>query len=93
MIKRISMWKLRDASQADEMKQKLLSMRNRVGALYDIEVGVNLSTHASAYDIVFVGTFLNQDAVREFEVDEYHKEVGEFVSSLRVDRKVVEFEC
>ena len=87
------MWKLRDASQADEMKQKLLSMRNRVGALYDIEVGVNLSTHASAYDIVFVGTFLNQDAVREFEVDEYHKEVGEFVSSLRVDRKVVEFEC
>lgn len=93
MIKRISMWKLKDINQANEMKERLMSMRDRVGGLHDIEVGINVPPHASAYDIVFIGTFLDGDAVLEFEHDVYHKEVGEFVSSVKVDRKVVEFEC
>ena len=87
------MWKLADPARAGEMKEKLLSMKDRVDALLDIEVGVNESQHGSAYDIVFVGTFLDRDALRRFESDEYHKEVGLFVTSVRVDRKVVEFEC
>tara|TARA_B100000965_G_C18900236_1_gene459961 strand:+ start:143 stop:406 length:264 start_codon:yes stop_codon:yes gene_type:complete len=87
------MWKLTDPERAGEMKEKLLSMKHKVDELLNIEVGVNESQHGSAYDIVFIGTFLDRDALRRFESDEYHKEVGSFVASVRVDRKVVEFEC
>ncbi len=93
MIKRVSMWKLKDGNQAEMMKEKLLSMRGRVQSLQDIEVGINKSPHASAYDIVFIGTFLDKSAVQNFEDDDYHKEVGKYVSSVKLDRKVVEFEC
>ena len=93
MIKRISMWKLKDVSHLAEMKAKLLSMRDRVDSLHEIEVGINETSHPSAYDIVFVGTFLDKSAVKSFELDEYHKEIGNFVSTVKIDRKVVEFEC
>ena len=86
------MWKLAEPERAEEMKEKLLSMKNAVEALQDIEVGVNESKHASAYDIVFIGTFPDREALHRFENDEYHKEVGAFVSAVRLDRKVVEFE-
>ncbi|RLT89216.1 MULTISPECIES: Dabb family protein [unclassified Ketobacter] len=93
MIKRISMWKLADPACAEEMKGKLLSMKNTVDSLQEIEVGINESQHESAYDIVFIGTFSDENAFQRFENDEYHKEIGSFVSSVRLDRKVVEFEC
>ncbi len=93
MIKRISMWKLKDPGNCEEMMERLLSMRTRVDALKDIEVGINNTPHNSAYDIVFIGTFSDKEAVRQFDADKYHKEVGALVSSVKLDRKVVEFEC
>lgn len=93
MIKRISMWKLKDVSLASEMQTKLLSMQGQAKGLHNIEVGVNTSNHPSAYDIVFVGSFLDADALHEFENDPYHKEIGNYVASVRLDRKVVEFVC
>lgn len=91
MIKRISMWKLNDKTQAVEMKSRLLSMASKVPSLNSIEVGINESAHHASYDIVFIGTFLNKQALSEFENDDYHKQVGEYVASLRSDRKVVEY--
>jgi len=93
MIKRISMWKLTDIALADDMRAKLLSMGGKVAGLVDIEVGINNTEHHSAYDIVFIGTFSDREALRHFECDEYHKQIGEFVSKVKLDRKVVEFEC
>lgn len=93
MIKRISMWMLTDIAYADDMREKLLSMRGRVAGLVDIEVGINNTEHHSAYDIVFIGTFSDREAICQFEADEYHKQIGEFVSQVKLDRKVVEFEC
>ena len=93
MIKRISMWKLKDKALASAMKDKLLSMSGNVSSLQDIEVGINESTHSSAFDIVFIGTFKGKAELEAFEKDDFHKQVGEFVNDVRVERKVVEFTC
>ena len=93
MIKRISMWRLKNGSDAEEMKEALLSMKGNVSSLLDIEVGVNISSHKSAYDIVFIGTFADKDALLEFESDQLHVSVGSIVSKLRDERVVVEYEC
>lgn len=93
MIRRISMWRLKNRIYAEEMRDALLSMRGKVKSLSDIEVGVNISSHNSAYDIVFIGTFADKAALLEFESDEFHKSVGSLVSELRDNRIVVEYEC
>ena len=93
VIKRISMWQLKNGNDAEEMKKALLSMKGNVNSLAEIEVGVNVSSHQSAYDIVFIGTFADKDALLEFESDEFHKSVGIVVSKLRDNRVVVEYEC
>jgi len=93
VIRRVLMWRLKNGSDAEEMKEALLSMKGNVSSLLDIEVGVNISSHKSAYDIVFIGTFADKGALLEFESDEFHKSVGGLVSKLRADRVVVEYEC
>jgi len=93
VIRRISMWQLKNGDDAEEMKEALLSMKDNVSSLSDIEVGVNISTHKSAYDFVFVGTFADKEALLEFELDEFHASVGRLVSTLRDSRVVVEYEC
>ena len=87
------MWKLSDITLAERMRDELLSMRGKAAGLNDIEVGINETEHHSAYDIVFIGTFSDRAALCQFENDEYNKQVGEFVSKAKLDRKVVEFEC
>ena len=85
------MWKLKDKTLASAVKDKLLTMRGNVPSLLDIEVGVNESNHSSAFDIVFIGTFKDKAELESFEKDDVHKQVGEFINDVRVERKVVEF--
>ncbi len=92
MIKRISMWRLKDKIEVERMKEALLSMEGQVSSLLSIEVGVNLSSHNSAFDIVFIGTFANADSLAEFENDRFHLSVAKLVGSLKDERVVVEYE-
>jgi len=87
------MWKLNDKSDAEEMKRALLSMKGQVACLLEIEVGINVSTHQSAYDVVFIGSFADDQALLEFESDEFHKGVGNTISKLRDHRVVIEYAC
>ena len=92
MIKRISMWLLNNKSDALKMEKMLRSMEGKVPSLYSIEVGVNTSSHKSAFDIVFIGVFSSADKLAEFEEDSFHKTIGEEVSKLTLKRVVVECE-
>jgi len=74
------------------MKDVLLSMAGKVTSLASIEVGINTSNHHSSQDIVFIGTFVNTDALAAFEKDSFHLSVGEFVGALKKDRVVIEYE-
>ena len=92
MIRRISMWQLKSKKDANEMKTALLSMKGKVKYLSEIEVGINISTHKSAYDIVFIGTFTSREALEKFEVDIEHKKVSALVTKLRKNRVVIDYE-
>jgi len=75
------------------MRDLLLSMKGQVSSLQAIEVGVNTSAHKSAFDIIFIGTFANTEALVEFEKDSFHKSIGEVVGRLKQERVVVEYEA
>ncbi len=86
------MWRLNSSNDAAEMKTKLLSMSGNVSSLHHIEVGINKSKSLQAFDIVFTGTFVNWAALREFENDPFHKNIGSWVSNAKKERYVVDYE-
>jgi hypothetical protein len=92
MIRRIAMWRLKDQSQAETMRSKLLSMIGEVPSLEGIEVGINKSNSPAAFDIVFTGSFASWSALREFEVDPFHKVISAWVSNAADVRHVVDYE-
>jgi len=85
------MWRLKNLSEAQRMKDALLSMQGKVPSLSSIEVGVNTSNHSSALDVVFIGSFENTSALAEFDSDEFHRSIGQLVGSLKEERVVVEY--
>lgn len=91
MIKRIAMWKLKNKEEAQNLANAIHSLKDNVMSVIDIEVGVNISTSASAFDLVFTATFENMDKLKEFEKDDYHKEVSAKVSAARETRVVVDY--
>ena len=79
MIRRVSMWKLKNTNKAEEMKTIPLSMKGKVLSLFDIEVEINISSHQKAYDILFLGTFKNNAALIEFDTDNFHQDVANWL--------------
>jgi len=92
MIRRVSMWKLKDSDEAEKMKDALLSLKDNISSLASIEVGINSSISSSSFDIVFIGDFKNKQDLELFEKDVLHKSVGELVAKIQEKRVVVEYE-
>lgn len=94
MIKRISMWKLKPECGETElatMRRMLESLPAKINAIESVEVGINVSTSESSFDIVFSATFQNASALKEFESHPFHREVGKYVDSLKARRYVVDY--
>lgn len=92
MIKRIAMWKLRDRAEAKDLAVVIHSLKGNVPSVLDVEVGVNINSTKSAYDLVFTATFKSSGKLKEFEEDAYHKEVSAKVSAARESQVVVDYE-
>lgn len=77
MIKHIVCFKLSDTSDEmlDKTKRILLSMKENVPTVRDIEVGVDFLGSPRSFD-VFLGVVLDsREALDEYQNDTYHVEV------------------
>ena len=94
MIKRISLFRLKRQGTEDTKRvvDALLSMKDTVPSLMDIEVGVNFSDSAEAYDVVLIATFKDIESLRKYEQDPFHLSVKEIVVGLKEKRAVVDYE-
>ena len=77
MIKHIVCFKLKDTSE--EMLNKtrlvLMSMKDNVPTVKDIEVGVDFLRSPRSYDIFLAVTLDSREALDEYQKDTYHVEV------------------
>lgn len=93
MIKHIVCFKLQNNSdeKLEETKNILLSMKNNVKLLKDIEVGVDFLHSARSYDVILQVTLENKEQLDEYQKDEYHCNVvkkymhAHTISSVAVD--------
>ena len=96
MVKHIVCYKLKDSGKdfKEEVAQRLLSMKGKVPAIKDIEVGRDFLGSERSYDIALVITFETRAELEAYKKDEYHCSYvkpfmhSSFLSSVSVDYEI-----
>lgn len=94
MVKHIVMWKLKEDNKlenAQKIKKSLEALNGAVEVIKSLEVGVNYNSSPAAYDVVLVSEFENDEALSIYQTHPKHIAIGEFVKSVSIDRKVVDY--
>ncbi len=91
MVRHIVFFKLKDLNSKEEVKEKLLSLKSHVKVVQNLEVGLNFSEEARAYDISLIVDLKDKDSLTIYANDKYHKEVINFIKTKAIDTKVVDY--
>lgn len=93
MVKHIVFFKLKnkDEKVAEALKAKLLSLKEEIDLLKEIEVGINFKESDRAYDVALVTTFANERDLAAYATHPYHLKVLDYIKSVASDTKVVDY--
>jgi hypothetical protein len=93
------MWKLKNFAEGankDEnallVKTKLEALRKKIKCIKLLEVGSNITTSPSAYDVVLYSEFDTVEDLNKYKTHPEHKKVGDFVSKVRLERKSIDYQ-
>lgn len=92
------MWKLRGPSpeekrtQAEQVKAALLGMMGKIPGMSHVEVGIGSASGEQEADVVLSSTHDSWQALADYQQHPAHEPVKQLIGSLRVERRVVDFE-
>jgi len=99
MIKHIVFWRLNinaygndQQTNAQILKEKLLAMQTKVKGLLKIEVGFDFSNEKDSCDVVLYSEFENKEALHQYQIHPDHEEIKKWLSQVRYERRVVDYE-
>lgn len=99
MIKHIVMWRLKEyaegnskAENAKIIKTKLESLKGVIEQIRNIEVGININNSHQAFDAVLYSEFDSIEDLNLYKNHPEHRKISEFVSKIRNERVVVDYE-
>ncbi|MBN2522940.1 MAG: Dabb family protein [Bacteroidales bacterium] len=97
MIKHIVMFKLHDKNNNKEenikkLKDKLDKLKNKIPEIKRLETGINISLRSSAFDLVLIADFNNQDDLDKYRVHTDHQEVLAYLETVKEEVIVVDYQ-
>lgn len=99
MIRHVVMWKFKDEAEGKSKQENLEKVKSMLDALpakidqiNSFEMGMNVKESDAAYDAVLVSTFNSLEELEEYRVHPEHVKVSQYVSKVRTNRAVVDFE-
>ena len=99
MIKHIVMWKLHDEAEgftkrenAERIKKELESLKEKIEQIRHLEAGINRNSSPAAFDVVLYSEFDDWDSLEIYQKHPAHEQFKEFLTPLRSDRVVVDYE-
>lgn len=99
MVKHIIIWTLKkdfsDAEKreaAQKIKSGLEGLSGKIPGMTEVKVNIDLLTSSSG-DVMLDTTFVDEDALKAYQVNPDHLAVAAYVRSVVSDRKCVDFEC
>ncbi len=100
MIKHIVMWKLKDSHNGeskseiiDHVKNMLEELNSKISEIVELEVGINFNPSDAAYDVVLYSTFNSGEDLDTYQKHPDHLNVAGYISEVRTERAVVDYEC
>ena len=94
------MWKLKNFAEGaskDEnallVKSKLEGLKKKVKCVKTLEVGLNIMESPTAYDVVLYTEFDTVEDLNKYKTHPEQKKAGSFVTKVRLERKVIDYEC
>jgi hypothetical protein len=99
MIVHIVFWRLHEHANgkskrdnALEMKRRFEALRGVIPGLLRIDVGVDFAAGEQSSDVALYTEFESRAALDGYQAHPAHKEVAAFVTDLRTERRVVDYE-
>ena len=100
MIKHIVMWKMLDNTEVHgtkavacaKGKALLEGLLGIVPTILKAEVGINLNTDPTSFDMVLYSEFSDWAALEEYQEHPEHKKVAKFIGEIRSARSCVDYE-
>ena len=99
MLKHVVLWKLKESAEgntkqtnAQNMKQRLLDLANKIEQIISIEVGINASEEDRTYDVILITRFDSKNDLDIYVHHPAHQEFVQYVRNIRDERVVVDFE-
>jgi hypothetical protein len=93
------MWRLKEHANnatkeenAERLKEKLESLRYKILEIKAIEVGINVNPSEAAFDVVLYSEFENLETLKIYQNHPEHKKIVDFVTRIRTDRCLVDYE-
>ena len=94
------MWKLKDSYNGesksqiiDHVKKILEELPATINEILELEVGVNFNPSEAAYDVVLYSAFNSREDLDIYQKHPDHVNVAGYISEVRTERTVVDYEC
>ena len=99
MIKHLVFWRLNETAYGNDkqanakiLKEKLFAMKGKVGGLLKVEVGFDFSNENDSCDVVLYSEFESKEALYQYQIHPDHEAIKKWLSDVRNERRVVDFE-
>ena len=93
MIKHIYLFKLKENVSRDEVAQKLLTLKDHVPEILELEVGSDFKGASNSYDLCEYITFKTMEDYEAFSKNEYHDGIRKYMAQkqeigIKIDYEV-----
>ena len=99
MVVHIVMWKLKEQAEgagreenAQKIKTMLESLKGRIPGLLRLEVGIDFSRTDASADVVLYSEFEDREALARYQAHPEHVKVADFITLVRSERRVADYE-
>lgn len=94
MVVHIVMFKFKEHNKQENIlvvKSKLEALVSQIPTLLTMEVGIDFNKSDRAFDLSLYSTFDTKDDMRTYAIHPSHLEVLEFIKSVTMESRVVDY--
>jgi hypothetical protein len=91
MIKHIVLFKVNDKTKIEEAKNRILSLKEKIPEIVEIEVFSDIGYDKTASDFGLITTLKSVEDLDIYAKHPIHQEVIQFIKTIATERKAIDY--
>lgn len=92
MIKHIYLYRLQKGVNAEEVREKILTLKEHIPQIDKMEVEFDFKHAGNSYDMIESCSFRSMEDFVEFGQDKYHDSLRKYMASITKESAKIDFE-